>query len=53
MDMDIDGADGVAASGLAAGTVGDGAVEDGQSSAVPGDSRANKRRTEEGERSGE
>jgi hypothetical protein len=53
-DMDIDGADGVAASGLAAGTVGDGVFEDGQSSAVPGDSRANKRRRrEEEEEAGE
>jgi hypothetical protein len=49
MDMDMDGADGVAASGLAAGTVGDGAVEDGQSSAVPGDSRPNKRQRREEE----
>ena len=49
MDMDIDGADGVAASGLAAGSVGDGAVEDGQSSAAHGDSRPKKRqRREEG-----
>jgi hypothetical protein len=54
LDMEIDGADGVAASGLAAGTVGDGAVEDGQSSAVPGDSRPNKRqRREEEGRAGE
>ena len=53
--MDIDGANSVpAASGLTAGSVGDGAVEDGQSSAVFGDSGPNKRqRREEEEAAGE
>ena len=46
--MDIDGADGVEATDLAAGSVGDGAVE---ASAQHGDSRPKKRqrREEEGE----
>ena len=52
--MDIDEANSVAASGLAAGSVGDDAVEDGQSSAAHGDSRPKKRqRREEEEGAGE
>ena len=52
--MDIDEANSVAASGLAAGSVGDDAVEDGQSSAAHGDSRPKKRqRREEEKRAGE
>ena len=46
LDMEIDGADGIEATGLAAGSVGDGAVE---ASAQHGDSRPKKRQRREEE----
>ena len=47
--MEIDWGYGVVATGAAAGPVGEGAVGEGQSSAVPGDSRPNKRQRREEE----